>query len=201
MNKSELKDLAGKKNILDTKKILEAGKVSAIEFIKEYVNQTPYFKLLISADNPEKLKSAVTALFKEDSERYLKVLEEPNSYQENDVIFKEVYYHVSPTVPAGVTRENLDPVFDAMKEANKLRILFVQSILREKSSLYLTTTELCKDDFSGKIKKISPKELAFLPHVWLQFEETSDEYKFYLIRCFFATCGTVLTIPKERKEK
>lgn len=89
-------DITPKRKIPDTKKILEAGKDSVVEFINEYLRQTPQFKLLITADNLDLLKTALRVLFKENSEGYSKSLSSPNVFIETEGEFKEVCYFVPP---------------------------------------------------------------------------------------------------------
>lgn len=192
-------DITPKRKIPDTKKILEAGKDSVVEFINEYLRQTPQFKLLITADNPDLLKTALCVLFKGNGEGYSKSLSSPNVFIETEGEFKEICYFVPPTKPEGVTRENAsDALPDYMKECDKNRILIYKSAMLNQSSLYLTQAKLVEQGFDGVVKKISPKELCFLSHVWIHVEERKSEYDFQLIRCFFAPSGTHWVVAKDK---
>lgn len=192
-------DITPKRKIPDTKKILEAGKDSVAEFINEYLRQTPQFKLLITADNLDLLKTALCVLFKENSEGYSKSLSSPNVFIETEGEFKEVCYFVPPTKPEGVTRENAsDTLPDYMKECEKNRTKIYKSIMADKPSLFLTQAHVEGKNLGMSVMKINPKEICFLPHVWIHVEERTNEYCFQLFRCFFAPSGTRWVVSKDK---
>lgn len=191
-------DVTPKRKIPDTKKILEAGKDSVVGFINEYLRQTPQFKLLITADNLDLLKMALVILFKENAGGYSESFSSPNAFLETEGGFKEVCYFIPPTKPEGVTRENASEFLpDYMKECEKNKAVLYKSVMADKPSLFLTQTQLESEGLGKIVKKISPKEICFLPHVWINVEERKSEYRFELFRCFFAPSGTHWTVSKE----
>lgn len=192
-------DITPKRKIPDTKKILEAGKESVVGFINEYLRQTPQFKLLVTADNTDQLKIALGILFKDNADLYRESFNSPNIFLNTKGEFEETCFFVPPEKPDEELCKNTPEVAaHYMKECDKNRALIHKSIMLNQSSLYLTQAKLVEEGLARVTKKISPKELCFLSHVWVHMDERESEYDFQLIRCFFAPSGTHWTVTKDK---